>query len=387
MILKPKKKILVFIDWFVPGYKAGGPIRSVENIANGLKEVADFYICTSNTDFGVAEPYEAITFNEWTRFSEHIKVMYLTPDKANISNYQLIIDSEVFDTFYVNSIFSPNFAIKPLLALKRKNKLIQTIVAPRGMLGEGALKLKSTKKQVFLFASKILGIFKNVTWHASSNKEIVEIKNIFGIKETIVVAPNLPKQATTIPLNIEKIEGKLKLFFLSRISEKKNLVGALKLLQAVSNNMSIEFSIFGPKEDANYWNECQSEIAKLPVNIIVKYEGVLKPDEIASIINQHHFMLLPTFNENYGHVFIESFLAGKPIIISDQTPWNGLVSKNVGWDIPLTNTSKFVEVIEKCVQMGQVEYYELSEKSFQYGKMISEDKVVLQKNIDLFTQF
>jgi len=30
---KDKKKILVFIDWYLPGYKAGGPVRSMANIS------------------------------------------------------------------------------------------------------------------------------------------------------------------------------------------------------------------------------------------------------------------------------------------------------------------------------------------------------------------
>ncbi|CAN5434615.1 hypothetical protein BH10BAC1_BH10BAC1_14720 [soil metagenome] len=27
-----KKKVLIFIDWYLPGYKAGGPRQSVANL-------------------------------------------------------------------------------------------------------------------------------------------------------------------------------------------------------------------------------------------------------------------------------------------------------------------------------------------------------------------
>ena len=33
-----KKKILIFIDWYLPGYKAGGPVQSVANLVENLKD-------------------------------------------------------------------------------------------------------------------------------------------------------------------------------------------------------------------------------------------------------------------------------------------------------------------------------------------------------------
>jgi len=32
------KKILVLQDWYYPGFKAGGPIKSIRNIVNNLKD-------------------------------------------------------------------------------------------------------------------------------------------------------------------------------------------------------------------------------------------------------------------------------------------------------------------------------------------------------------
>lgn len=46
-----KPTILIFIDWYKPGYKAGGPIRSVSNMVDALKDDFQFYIITRNTDY------------------------------------------------------------------------------------------------------------------------------------------------------------------------------------------------------------------------------------------------------------------------------------------------------------------------------------------------
>lgn len=41
-------KVLIFIDWFAPGYKAGGPITSNVNIVEHLSDKLDFYVITSS---------------------------------------------------------------------------------------------------------------------------------------------------------------------------------------------------------------------------------------------------------------------------------------------------------------------------------------------------
>ncbi len=58
--MNTKKKILVFIDWYIPGFKAGGPIRSCANIVQHLSSDFEFYFITSDTDYCEDKPYENI---------------------------------------------------------------------------------------------------------------------------------------------------------------------------------------------------------------------------------------------------------------------------------------------------------------------------------------
>ena len=37
-----KPRVLVFIDWYAPGYKAGGPVRSLVNLVDHLRDRIDF---------------------------------------------------------------------------------------------------------------------------------------------------------------------------------------------------------------------------------------------------------------------------------------------------------------------------------------------------------
>jgi hypothetical protein len=62
--LQNKKKILIYIDWFVPAFKAGGPVRSVENIVNRFADKFDFLIITSDRDLGDLKAFENIETNK-----------------------------------------------------------------------------------------------------------------------------------------------------------------------------------------------------------------------------------------------------------------------------------------------------------------------------------
>ena len=77
-----RKIILIFIDWFTPGFKAGGPIKSVTNIVNSLFDEFDFYIVTSDRDINETEAYQNIELNKWIK-KDNYSIIYLSPTNCN----------------------------------------------------------------------------------------------------------------------------------------------------------------------------------------------------------------------------------------------------------------------------------------------------------------
>src|SRR5690606_24826975 len=130
------------------------------------------------------------------------------------------------------------------------------VVAPRGVLYQGAMKRKIGKKVLFLVLSRLLGIYKNVRWHATSELEKLQIEEIFGQDINVVISRNLTANYNQSDFNkkLKKEKGKLKVIFLSRIHPKKNLLMAIELLQHVKG--IIDFNIYGPIEDKDYWKKC-----------------------------------------------------------------------------------------------------------------------------------
>lgn len=365
----PKKKILIFVDWYLPGYKAGGPIKSISSLVEYLKNDFDFLIVTSNCDFGETQPYSSVKSNLWVKVNDSTSVFYASKDFLNRKNLLNLVQSVQYDAVYLNSFFSFNFSLLPLHFLRKGIIKTPVLLAPRGMLGAGALKLKSGKKKLFLYISKLIGLHKNICWHATSEQEKNEILTVFGAKARITTVSNL--QFNLAPSRLEaadKKTGELRLFFLSRVSEKKNLLFALKLLSKIEKSSSVTFDIYGPIEDQAYWNRCLPLMEELrSKGMSVNYCGAIQNNKVAETIKPYHFLLLPTLNENYGHVIVESFLNGKPVIISDQTPWRDLEKSKAGWDIALNNISKFDSVLKMCVEMDNASYNELVRTTMEYA--------------------
>ena len=85
------RKILIFSDWFVPGFKGGGPIRSCINFAEFMKSEYQIYVITRDRDFGDELPYQNVKVNEWVEIREAIHVNYLSPKKQKFNNISNII--------------------------------------------------------------------------------------------------------------------------------------------------------------------------------------------------------------------------------------------------------------------------------------------------------
>jgi glycosyltransferase involved in cell wall biosynthesis len=361
--LTAKKNILILSDWFLPGYLAGGPIQSISTLTKELGNDFNFKIITTDRDFKSDKAYQIIKPNEWTNF-ENRTVFYLSPENLNESFMLELLKSTPHDIIYLNSLFSKNFTIN-ILKWKAKNKINSKIIlAPRGMLGDGALAIKALKKKLFLMYAKSFGLFKNIIWQSTSKQESNEIKKRIGTNVLISEISNLPNSATEIK-PIDKKENILRLCFISRISEKKNLNFAIEVLKEIKNK-TIVFDVFGPIEDQNYWNTCLENAKTLAPNITLRYNGILKPFEIGSTIGKYHALLLPTQNENYGHIIVETLQHGRPIIISDQTPWRNLENESVGFDISLTDKQKFIVAIEKLSELNQAEYIAITSKCASY---------------------
>ena len=382
-----KPVILTFIGNYLPGYKAGGILRSIVNTVEHLSDDFDFKIITRDRDIGDNKPYDGIKTHQWQCMGK-AKVYYLPPRECTVKTISDLISNTKHDVLYLNSFFEP-FTVKALLKRKiSRTSCTQVIVAPRGEFAWASLKLKFPKKLIFILAAKVLGLYKNVLWHASSNIEASDIIKIMRInKDAIRIALDLPNkineedsQASAFkpPLDNES----LRVVFLSRISREKNLDFALKVLSPVKGK--VVFDIYGPAEDPIYWKECQGLIDSVPPNVKAAYFGPVHPDQVSHIFKRYDLCFFPSGGENYGHVIAESLMAGTPVLISDKTPWRNLSEEGLGWDIDLKQINIFIDIIEHIGSLTQSEI--LKNRAIVKAKILErlQNSAALAANRQLF---
>lgn len=376
-----KKKILIITGRYLPGYKDGGPVRSIVNLTDYLGDEYDFRILTCDRDHGDTESYPNIEVNGWNQVRK-AKVYYVPPRGFS---YGIIkkLANEV-DIIYVCGCFN-DYAINTMI-LKRLGLIKRpVVVAAMGLFSPMEFRLKYRKKKIFTIIFNMLGMFKNIYWSATSEREISEILlQVKGKREQFWIAEDLPRMVDSTFYEKKKAEGVLEVVWISRIAPKKNLLGAIEILRRVKSN--INFTIYGPIHVEEYWEQCKEELQKLPVNIKWYYKGNVDSEQVVATLRNYHVFLFPTLGENYGHVIQEALSAGCACIISDQTPWQSFEDQGVGYIFKVPEEEKFAETIDRYAAMSQLEIQFVAERAHQYAIEYSNEKVKFTGYRNIFNE-
>jgi glycosyltransferase involved in cell wall biosynthesis len=358
------KTIYIFTDWYVPGYKAGGPIQSVYNLAMLLSRNLTVKIITRNMDYGSVLPYESIVPNHWTRLSENHEVMYLSDENVKYGIIKEMCREASDHIILINGLFSFYFSILPLFFTNYYSAK-KVFLSVRGMLHQSALSVKPLKKQVYLAFARGFGLFKKATLLATSQYESEEIKSSLG-KVKIRIAPNIPMQPLTGEATLTKDfrdkDGHLRLLFLGRISPEKNPVKVLEALKEIKYPVSITF--IGSSIDKNYQNIFETAMYTLPGNIKIEWVRELPHHQLEEVFRKTDVMILPSHGENFGHAIFESFAQATPVIIGNNTPWKGLEAEAAGIEVDPNDTSSVLMAINRFNNMEIIEY-----QQFQIGAL------------------
>lgn len=374
------KKILIFNGYYYPSKNCGGPITSIENVINACSDTFDFYVICYNHDFNDSSEFD-VPLNKWIK-NGYANVMYVKKGYLDFSFkhlYQLFDDLQP-DLIWFSGVLTPNNKVISTVLGRKLN--IPILFSPRGEVSEDRVKLKAYKKIPYLNLIKMIGLYKGCYFHATSDDEEAGIKKFFAPDEDhLYRSANIGIAAQPLLCSHEKKENNLNVFFFSRIHEVKNLLFAIKAVNACKS--FINFDIYGPIESEDYWNECLKEINRSPQNVSINYCGILDYSNKHVEIQKHDLFLFPTINENYGHVIAESLANHRPVMLSKgTTPWDDLDNK-AGYVYPLDRIEDFTSGLDYLAKMSSSDFNLLinSTKQFFKEKTESDDAIKLHKNM------
>lgn len=379
--------VLVFVRHYLPGFRAGGPVRTLSNMVARLGGDFDFRIVTLDRDFGDVAPFSGFAARGWSALGNAM-VIYLSPEAVSVRSVAQIIQELKPHCVYLNGCFDPCFTQRVLWA--RRFGLIgdaKVVLAPRGEFSESALRIKAAKKKIYIWLTRFFGFYCGLRWHVSSSQERDDLVAVlpFLSQRNIRVALNLAPDTSTsceVVRCPRPANHALRVCFLGRIAPMKNLDFALKVLAQVK--CEVVFTVYGPLESESYWAECKALIDRLPDNVRVSYDGQLRPEVVKKTLAKHDLFFFPTRGENYGHVIHEALASGLPVLISDRTPWAKVEGAEVGWCVSLSAASNFVQIIQDVAKWTEFEHVRVRRLAMAFAAEGAADVDTLERNRSVF---
>ena len=357
-----KTRVLVVADYYLPGFRAGGPVRAISNTIARLASSADFFVVTRDHDAGGAR-YPDVEAGGWTDRAT-ARVWYAP--RLTVGLLRQCIDESDCDVIWLNSLFSRASLV--VLALRRMAHVeVPVLLAPRGELSPAALGIKPVRKAMAIRLLRWTGCLRPVHWLAASEVEAEGIKGTTGGASITCV----PESVAPVPEADEpwpsKSRGQLRAVFASRLAPTKNLLFLLELL-AVGND-DIRLDVIGPLDDRDYWARCRARIASLPPRVRVNYVGEVPHADLHSRLASYDLLILPSTGESFGHIVVEAWAAGCPVLVSDRTPWRQLSERGIGWDVPLQHDA-WAAALRAALDLGDGDHRVMRRRARQHARDI-----------------
>ncbi len=332
-------RIAVFIPYYLPGFRGGGPIRTVAAMVDEHGDRHEFRILTPDTDWGAREPLPVPT-DRWVPVGR-AQVWYVRASSVrSLARGLAAVRAWRPDVVYLNGVMPLTWSILPLILTRlRVFGGARPVIAPRGEFGAGALAPKATRKRWFFAAVRGLRLYHAVTWHASTELEAAEIRAVFP-SARVVVRENevlLPARAVPPPDDLDAsppgVPAPLRVVFLSRISVKKGLHLLLAALGTAGPATSIRLEVYGAG-DAGYIARCRGIAGRLPAHVDVTFHGEVRPQDVGAAFAGADVFAFPTAHENFGHAVAEALAASCPVLLADVTPWTPVLAAGGGHVVP-----------------------------------------------------
>ena len=352
-------KINLIIPSFYPATIFGGPIFSTLHTCKELAKLEGININVSTTNTNMHDKLDVET-NKDIRFEDNFYVKYYDETIINRFSFQLLIniwkDIEKSDIIHIQGIFDTPTPIS-LFYAKLFNKPV--LLSPRGSLGIWCIGNGSKFKTIWL-NYLLKPLVKNINWHATAQQEKDEILSIYPDAKVEII-PNgieydkfqnsnfLSKNKYVKKFANQDCEPNKIVVSMGRLQKKKGfdiLIDSFyETLKSFPNSILL---IAGGNEgeEENLKNQIKNLNLESNVFLIGAIEGQDKIDFLANA----DLFCLPSHNENFGNVYVESLATGTPIVASKMTPWSEVEDYDCGkWvENSIEETSSAMnEVLEK----------------------------------------
>ena len=365
-------KINLIIPSFYPATIYGGPIFSSLHASEEISKLGiDIFVSTTNANM---KKKLDVKTNRWIKFSDKLHVRYYNTTLVHTLSIPMFVytflDVKKSDIVHIQSVFNMStiFALFYTKILKKP-----TILSVRGQFGDWCLNNGNKAKKSFL-KYLIKPLTHKIVWHATAQQEKDEIISIFPNAKVEIIPNGIEYdkfQNSNILLKKEYIkkftnkdfEPNKIIISMGRLQKKKGfdiLIDAFyETLKSFPNSVLL---IAGGDEGEE--ENLKNQIKNLNLENSVFLIGAISGQDKIDFLANADLFCLPSYNENFGNVYIESLATGTPIVASKMTPWS---------EIEIYNCGKWVE--------------NTVEKNFQaMNYLLTQDREIMRINSKKFAQ-
>jgi glycosyltransferase involved in cell wall biosynthesis len=373
-------RILQINASYKPAYIYGGPTMSVAKLSEQLVQAGNevtVYTTTANGDA------ELPVISNTLAHIDGVNVIYfnrITKDHSHLSPRLLVNlwkNARHFDIVHIHAWWNLVSVLSAFIAVVKK---VPLVISPRGTLSNYSFSYKNSMAKKLLH--NLLGkhLLKRSSIHATSAAEqkallkIIKSVKIFNLPNFVKIARSSSKKIKPGPV--------FKLLFFSRIDEKKGLDILLHALLKLK--IPYHLTIAGDGNE-DYITLLKNIAHYNLTGQHISWIG-FQNDNKFDIFSDHQLLILPSHNENFGNVVIESLSAGTPVLISEQVGLADYVVENdLGW-ICQTTAQSISDSIN-TIAINQID--KLSDISFKAPAIIHndfDDDRLVQKYIEMYQQ-
>jgi glycosyltransferase involved in cell wall biosynthesis len=245
--------------------------------------------------------------------------------------------AKTFDIIHIHAWWNTVSVLSALIALLRG---VPVVISPRGTLSDYSFHNRNSFYKTVIHNLMGKPLLKRSFVHATSQHEQLALNKIIKPKHIFNI-PNLITLPDHTPFRQNIFYEKLKLLFLSRIEEKKGLDILLQALPAVT--VPYHLTIAGSGE-AGYINSLKKIAVQNNQEQNVSWIGFQTKNKF-DVLCEHDLLVLPSYDENFGNVVIESLSVGTAVLISEHVGLANYVKENdLGW-VCQTNENSVASII------------------------------------------
>ncbi len=378
-------KLLHLIPTYKPAYGYGGPIISIGLLCENLVAYGGCDVTMSATNANVKK--DLPVHSKTPVLVEGVKVYYfrrITPDHSQLSPQLLWWfwrNMKKYDAIHLHSWWNLTVMSATFLCILRG---VKPILAPRGMLSP--FSLTGRFKPLF---HRFIGqrLLKNTFLHATSAQEAKECLALIPEWQYANIPNFLDLEALPISKrphlngNAPKQTETLRLLFLSRLHQKKGIELLFDALAQVTFDWTLTMA--GEGEVAGYLEKLQKQSQDLHIDHKINWLGWVDADKRLAAFEAADLLVLPSYNENFANVVIESLAVGTPVLVSKYVGLSDYVTeKNMGWVCDTTVESIRDKLNEVHSQTKQ--RFEIAERSSIQIRQDFDPSVLTRRYINMY---